>query len=529
MGILVSMGGFIFGYDTGQISGFLSTPDYINRFGSYNPKLHKMAFTNVRSGLIVGMLSIGTLIGSLVAAPISDRVGRKWSISGWCVVLFVGIIVQITSPVHHWWQVMMGRWVAGLSVGSLSLLVPLYMGETSPRHIRGSLVSCYQLFVTLGIFTAYCICYGTEAKYDTGSWRIPLGITIIWGLILGIGMAFFPESPRMDWRKGRVDDAKRTMMKFYGVPENHRQLHYEFLEIDRQIQEERSTENEPWYGMFVAPSMPYRLIIGMILQMLQQLTGANYYFYYGTTVFDGAGISNTFVTQMILGGVNVGTTFFGLYFIEHFGRRKSLIYGALWMFVCFIVFATVGHFCLDRDDPTRTPGAGKVMVCFSCFFITGYASTWGPMVWALISEIYPTRYRARAMALPTASNWLWNFLLSFFTPFIVSSIDFRYGYVFAGCLALAAAVVFFGVIEGRNRTLEEIDAMYLLKVTPWKSASFQLPMEHERVGDGTGADKVTTSSLSDDIALPHQPTYEESSLPMSRSVSELQNHERLTH
>jgi SP family sugar:H+ symporter-like MFS transporter len=207
------------------------------------------------------------------------------------------------------------------------------------------------------------------------------------------------------------------------------------------------------------------------------LTGANYFFYYGTTIFKGAGIPNSYVTQMILGGVNFGTTFLGLYLIEHYGRRRSLIIGALWMFVCFMVFASVGHFSLDRDFPERTKPAGVAMVVFACLFILGFASTWGPMVWTIIAELYPSQYRARAMSLATASNWLWNFLLAFFTPFITADIDFRFGYVFAGCLFLAAGLVYFTVIEGQGRTLEEIDTMYLMKVKPWKSSKFKFPAD----------------------------------------------------
>jgi SP family sugar:H+ symporter-like MFS transporter len=117
-----------------------------------------------------------------------------------------------------------------------------------------------------------------------------------------------------------------------------------------------------------------------------------------------------------------------------------------------MIFASVGHFALDRNNPPATPHAGTAMVVFACLFILGFASTWGPIVWTICAELYPSRYRSKAMAMSTASNWLWNFLLAFFTPFIVGDIDFLYGYVFAGCLFLAAAVVYLFVIEGQGRT-----------------------------------------------------------------------------
>ncbi|KAJ5114568.1 hypothetical protein NUU61_000327 [Penicillium alfredii] len=482
LGAFVSIGGIIFGYDTGQISGFLEMKNYKQRYAQRLPD-GTHSFSNVRSGLIVSLLSIGTLLGALVAGPLTDRIGRKWSIFFWCIILHVGLIIQISSPAGKWYQVMMGRFVTGFGVGSCSLLVPMYQGEIAPRHIRGAMVCSYQLFVTLGIFVAYCINFGTESINNTASWRIPLGITHLWGLLLGLGILLFPESPRYDYRHGRTDQAKRTMSKLYGIPENHRVIVHEILEIQEQLEAEQGLKGgwHGWIEMFQAPRMPYRIVLGMVLQALQQLTGANYFFYYGTVIFNGAGISNTFVTQMILGGVNFGTTFGGLYVIEHFGRRKSLIAGGIWMFVCFMIFASVGHFSLDVHTPQNTPGAGKAMVVFACLFITGFAMTWGPMVWAIVAELYPSRYRARAMAMATASNWLWNFLLSFFTPFIAHDIDFAYGYVFAGCLFVAVLVVYFFVLEGKDRTLEEMDMMYVMRVPPWKSSKWTPPAPEEQL------------------------------------------------
>jgi len=134
-------------------------PDFLRRFGERKSD-GTYYFSDVRSGLIVGMLSIGTLIGALIAAPIADLIGRRLSISGSTIIVAVGLIVQISSE-YHWYQVMMGRWVAGLGIGALSMLVPMYQAETGPRHIRGALISTYQLLITFGIFFAACINFGT--------------------------------------------------------------------------------------------------------------------------------------------------------------------------------------------------------------------------------------------------------------------------------------------------------------------------------------------------------------------------------
>ncbi|KAF2035340.1 general substrate transporter [Setomelanomma holmii] len=472
MAIIVSMGGFIFGYDTGQISGFLEMPDFLERFADETDADGNLKFSNWKSGLIVALLSIGTLIGALIAAPVSDKFGRKYSIVFWNIVFCVGVIVQITTT-NTWYQISLGRWVAGLGVGGLSVLTPMYQSETAPRYVRGALVSCYQLFITLGIFVAYCINFGTENTRNASSWKIPMGIGFIWSFLMVVGIMFMQESPRWEYRKGKIDSARHTIALSYGVPEEHPHVQTEIREIEAKLEAERAGgAHHPWYEIFTGPRMMYRTLLGITLQALQQLTGANYYFYYGTTIFDSVGISNSYVTSIILGAVNFGMTFPGLYIVEKYGRRPSLIYGALWMFMCFLVFASLGHFALPNDDGTSNQGIGYAMIVFACLFISAFAMTWGPIIWAVVGEIYPSRYRAKCMALATASNWVFNFLISFFTPYITSAIDYRYGYVFAGCCFAGAVVVYFFVCESHGRSLEEIDTMYILGVTPWKSKNW---------------------------------------------------------
>ncbi|KAG8527880.1 uncharacterized protein KY384_006796 [Bacidia gigantensis] len=480
LGTLVSMGGLIFGYDTGQISGFLEMKDFLKRFGELGPDPKNPGgpptyqFSNVRSGLIVAMLSIGTLVGALIAAPFANlrAVGRKYSISGWCIVFCIGMVVQI-SAVDKWYQVMAGRLVAGLGVGALSILVPLFQSESAPSHVRGAIVCCYQLFITLGILFANIVNYGTERIYNTSSWRIPMGIGYLWAIILGTGILFLPETPKHNFRLGKVEEAEDTMTKMLGVVPNHRKVHVELRQMKEAIEAERAGGAPAFYEVFTGPRMLYRTTLGIVLQAFQQLTGANFFFYYGTTIFVSTGLNNSFETQIILGTVNVVCTFPGLYFVERFGRRNSLMAGGAWMCGCFLIFASIGHFALDQTTPTNTPKAGTAMIVFACLFIAAFASTWGPMIWTVTSELFPSRYRAQAMSLTTASNWTWNFLIAFFTPFITSAIDFRYGYVFASCCAAATVIVFFFLLEAQGKTLEEVDAMYLLKVKPWESKDYK--------------------------------------------------------
>lgn len=208
-----------------------------------------------------------------------------------------------------------------------------------------------------------------------------IGLGWIWTLILGLGILFFPETPRYAYRHGRVDEARTTLCKVYGASANHYCILVQMDEIENKLREESSHSGgmvREFFGMFRAPRMPYRIALGMTLQAMQQLTGANYFFYYGTTIFKSVQISS-FVTQMILNAINFGTTFIGLYMIEHYGRRKSLIAGSIWMFVCFLIFASVGHFSLNIENPALTPPPGIALIVFACLFILGYATTWGPV------------------------------------------------------------------------------------------------------------------------------------------------------
>ncbi|KAJ9156377.1 Galactose transporter [Pleurostoma richardsiae] len=477
MGLLVSMGGFIFGYEGGAISGYTQMTDFRARFGNSYDNTGALTLDKVRTGCMVALLCAGCLVGSLISAPFADKFGRKYCIAAWNIIYIVGNIVQITAT-DKWYQVPIGRLIAGFGIGALSVLTPMYQSETAPRKARSVLVSAYQLFITLGIFTAYCINYGTEVINGPAQWRITMGCGFIAPTIMAIGMLFMRESPRWDFRRGNETEAAQTLALVSKVPVDHVEVQHELTEIRTKLEAENAGGEQKWYEIFTGPAMLRRTLLGIALQALQQLTGANFFFYYGTQIFNAVGISNSYITSMILGAVNFGSTIVGLWIGSRFGRRICLIVAGFWMFACFMIFASLGSFVLYPDDNPNDPnartnsGAGGAMIAFACLFIFGFATTWGPLVWAIVGEMFPSRYRARCMALCTASNWLWNFLISFFTPFITGAINYRYGYVFAACCFVGAVITFFFVIESQGRSLEEVDTMYVLGVVPWKSASW---------------------------------------------------------
>ncbi|KAG9783392.1 general substrate transporter, partial [Aureobasidium melanogenum] len=332
MAVLVSMGGLCFGYDTGQISGFLEMDNFLENFAD---KRDPLKFGNIRSGLIVGMLSIGTLIGALIAGPLANNrtIGRKYSICIWSAVFCAGVAVQMGALGPRWYQVMIGRIIAGLAIGGLSVMVPAYQGESSPRHVRGAIVCCYQLFITIGILIANLINFGTESIKSTASWRIPMGIGFLFAIVLGVGILFFPETPRHQYRHGDIDTATRSIAKFHGVSERHRVVKDQLVEMQEKLQIELEGGSHPWYEVITGPRMLYRTLLGMTIQALQQLTGANYFFYYGTTVFASVGLSNSliaFFTPFITGDINyaygyvfAGCNLFAVFFVYFFLPETS--------------------------------------------------------------------------------------------------------------------------------------------------------------------------------------------------------------
>lgn len=248
--------------------------NFIRYFGDTPSTATPTGFTNRREGLIVGMLSIGTLVGALIAAPIANTrlFGRKYSVCLWCLIFCVGITVQISSTSGKWYQIVVGRTIAGLGVGALSVLVPMYQGESAPQHIRGAIVCCYQLFITIGILVAYLINFGTERIDSPASWQIVMGISYVWAVVLGLGILFFPETPRFDYRQGRHDTAATSIAKFHGVSVRHRVVGKQMIEMEEKLTAERQGGDHPFYEVFTGPRMLYRTMLGMTIQALQQLT-----------------------------------------------------------------------------------------------------------------------------------------------------------------------------------------------------------------------------------------------------------------
>lgn len=473
---LVAFGGFVFGFDTGTISGFVNMPDFIRRFGTTNSE-GVYSLSTIRTGLIVAIFNIGCAVGGIFLSKIADVYGRRIGIMSSMVIYVVGVIIQIASQ-HAWYQYFIGRLITGIAVGIVSVLSPLFIGESAPKKLRGTLVCCFQLCITLGIFLGYCTTYGTKDYDDSRQWRIPLGLCFAWAILLVVGMVNMPESPRFLVEKNRIEEAKRSIARSNKVSPEDPAVYTEVQLIQAGIERESLAGSASWTELVTGkPKILSRVIMGIMLQSLQQLTGDNYFFYYGTTIFKAVGLEDSFETSIILGIVNFASTFVGIYVIDRFGRRLCLLTGSACMFICFIIYSVLGvtNLYIDGYDGATNKPTGDAMIFVTCLYIFFFASTWAGGVYCIISETYPIRIRSKAMSVATAANWIWGFLISFFTPLITDQIHFYYGFVFTGCLLFSFFYVYFFVSETKGLSLEEVDELYAQNIAPWKSSGWTPP------------------------------------------------------
>ncbi|KAF5025630.1 hypothetical protein F66182_2236 [Fusarium sp. NRRL 66182] len=477
LGVITSIGGFLFGYDTGQISGMLLFTDFRDRFGQNGPPGDR-TFDPITQATMVGLMSIGSLIGALSGAYTADWWGRRRSMTFGVGIFIIGNVIQITA-MQSWVHMMMGRFVAGLGVGNLSVGVPMFQSECSPREIRGAVVASYQLMITIGILISNIVCYGfREIQTDSASWRVIIGLGIFFSLPLGIGILAVPESPRWLASRGDWEGAQLSLGRLRGMKHNlqHALVQDDLKEMRDILEKERQVGQGGWIECFNPnsgiPKLVWRTFLGFFIHFLQQWTGVNYFFYYGATIFESAGVEDPIQTQLILGAVNVATTFMGLWFVEKFGRRWPLFIGGIWQSVWLAIFAAVG----TAMDPANNSTAGIVLIVCGCMFIASFASTWGPMAWVVIGESFPLRTRAKQASIATAGNWLGNFMVAFLTPLATDGISYAYGFVFAGTNLVAAVMIWFFLYESRTLSLENVDLMYGQPgLKPWNSHKWVPP------------------------------------------------------
>jgi sugar porter (SP) family MFS transporter len=462
MACFAAFGGILFGYDTGTISGIKEMPDWLCTFGHpKNDGTSDCAISTSTESLVVSILSAGTFFGALAAAPVGDIIGRKWGIIFSCLIFAIGVAMQTAATAIPLFVV--GRVFAGLGVGLVSCLVPMYQSECSPKWIRGAVVSCYQWAITIGLLLAAIVNNGTKDRPDHSSYRIAIAIQFIWAAILSGGMAILPESPRYLIKRGKDEEAHRSLARLLSTSGDDPAIEIELNDIRANLRQEEELGSGGYAECFKQGQnkVLFRVMTGIFLQAWQQLTGINFIFYYGTTFFKNSGITDPFLITIATNVVNVGMTVPGILAVDRIGRRRLLLIGAAGMLVCEYLVAIIGV----TISVSNTAGQ-KVLIAFVCIYIAFFAATWGPIAWVVTGEIFPLAVRAKAMSLSTASNWLWNFGIGYATPYLVNDgegnanlgakVFFIWGSTCVGCLVFT----YFCIPETKGLSLEQIDIMY---------------------------------------------------------------------
>ncbi len=457
---VATLGGLLFGYDTAVISGAVTSIDA----NFIDPQHLSETARSSLSGWTVSSALFGCIIGAIVAGWVSNAIGRK---GGMLVAGFLFLISAAGSAYPEFGLGPIGgmgpaaltpfilyRILCGVGVGIASMLSPLYIAEIAPSRIRGRLVSFNQLSIVLGMLLVYCVnrsiaAQGDEAWIQSTGWRLMLVSEAIPALLfLGL-LLLVPDTPRWFAMKGRPDKARAVLNRLVG--EEEARVTMQEIEASLVVPEHSGT------SLFAFGSMV--IVAGVLLSVFQQFVGINAVLYYAPLMFKNLGAStDSALTQTIIVGIaNVIFTVVAILTVDRLGRKPLLIIGGVVMGVAMITLGFLFQ--------ANSMGTGPLIAAIA--YIAGFALSWGPVTWVLLSEMFPNAIKNKAMAIAVAAQWIANLFVSWSFKILIgnSALNamFNHGFpywVYGVMSFLAAAFVYFYVPETKRRTLEEIQNLW---------------------------------------------------------------------
>lgn len=476
--VFASLGGLVYGYNQGMFGQILSMTSFSNT-------VHPESITNpTLRGFLTAILELGAWVGVLVNGVLADALGRKEATVSGVAVFLIGVIVQACAKNADY--ILGGRFVTGIGVGILSMIVPLYNAELAPPELRGSLVSLQQLAICFGIMVSYWIGYGTNYIGGTGesqsnaAWLVPVCIQIIPAIALGVGILFMPPSPRWLMVKGREEECLAVIANLRSLPADSELVQLEYLEVKAQDRFEKETSlakfpqyhSPGWMNKFKLGFHEYaslvtnrslfkRTIVAVFIMVFQQWSGINAILYYAAFIFKDLGLTGNTVSLLAsgVGGILLFlATIPAVLYIDQLGRKPVLIAGAIGMGVShFIVAGLDGQYNTSWADHKA---AGWVAVVFVWIYQINFGYSWGPGAWVMVAEIFPLGVRAKAISIGASSNWLNNFAIGQATPQMVAQMGYGTFIFFGAMCILGALFIYFVVPETKNLTLEEMDEVF---------------------------------------------------------------------
>ncbi len=432
-----ALGGLLFGYDTGVISGALI---FIQK---------TFALSTFHQELVVSVVLVGACVGALSGGRFADRFGRRSMLIFTALIFIAGAL--ICAAAQDVTMLIVGRAIVGLGIGFASSTVPLYISEVSPASARGWQVSLFQFAITVGILAAYLVDY---AFAGSGNWRWMLGLAVVPGAALGLGMLVLPESPRWNAQHGNVQKARSVLVKVRGT-EN---VDAELREIEATLVQahEHGRLSDLWL-----PEVRLAMVIGIGLAIFQQVTGINTVIYYAPKIIQTAGIpsaSGAILATAGIGLVNVVMTVVSMWLIDRVGRRPLLLVGIAGMTVSLGVLGYAFY------SPEHGRSFATVAVVTLMCYVAMFAISLGPIFWLLIAEIYPLKIRGSAEGVAAGANWAANFAVSVTFLTLVETISASWSFWLYAALGVGAWIFSFVLVpETKGRTLEEIEAAWRVK------------------------------------------------------------------
>eukprot|EP01135_Chromosphaera_perkinsii_P005316 Nk52_evm4s340 gene=Nk52_evmTU4s340 len=441
-----ALGGFLFGYDQGVISGIIVMEGFMDKF-----QIDTSNGDTTEVSWLVSSLLLAASISSVFAGSVADRFGRHWCLILATVVFFISCALQAGAETFA--LLLGGRVFSGFAVGVLSVVVPMYIAEIAPTSVRGRLVTYQQFANGVGILTSYGVVTIT-GRMDEG-WRYSMGFQCVLAFIFACGMFLLPESPRWLVQKNRTTEALYVLKKVNGTDN----VMDEFDLIVDTIDSEQSNTKSAWAAAF-ARDVRFRLFVGVTLQGLNPLMGYNAVIIYSPLIFDLLKFDK-FTTTLILGAINLCGIMFGLYFVDRAGRKIFLLPGALLMMVFSLLIAVFNMYeNLQNSD--------WIVVLLSCYVFV-YGISWLPGGWLIASEIYPARARGPSISMASFANLFFSWLVAYIAPIVIDGHNDNLPYLFFGfsffCL-LGFLHVFIHIPETKMVSLEDMDEIF--KVNSFK-------------------------------------------------------------
>lgn len=396
IGFTAALAGLLFGLDVGVISGAL---DFIKK--EFMSGLDPVQ-ADSRAEFVVSALLWGAVAGTLISGFLSSKFGRRKTILVSAVVFIAGALACAFSPDEHF--LIAARFLLGIGVGVASFTAPLYLSEISPQSVRGSMISMYQLMITIGILLAFVsdTWLATYATFDGttgGHWRIMLGIIAIPAAIMFAGVFFLPESPRWLFLNGFREAAT-------GVFRRMKLDDAEIAAEVREIEDSAKIRQSGWSLFKENGNFRRAIALGIGLQVIQQLTGINVIMYYAPRIFSLAGFGDP-TEQMwgtvVVGITNVLATFIAIAFVDRLGRKPIMYAGFVTMGAAMVTVGSLFNTGIDQHPSLGYPAIVALLV-----FIVGFAMSAGPIIWVICSEIYPLSGRDLGVTCSTTTNWVVN-------------------------------------------------------------------------------------------------------------------------